>query len=152
LFTYDNPFKVPQTNVTPDPAEAPDDDQARAEAQFRDSLSALDSKNQIEKVDFGRDEAVKKQAVNAEEQAQAERSAEAARIAGAQSEPSTPEKKADPVEPERTAESVFAERAHKPKPAEAPSSAKSKETIARLNAAADAGGKPDLGAHVDVKV
>lgn len=149
LFTYDNPFKVPKTNVNPDPTEVPKDE-SQNEAQFRQSQAELKITDRLKEVDFGRDEAAVKQAENAEEKARARQSAEANRIAEAQSEPSTPEKKVDPAEPQKSAESVFAERAQKPEPAAPPS--KAKETVARINAAADSGGKPDLGAHVDVKV
>lgn len=149
LFTYDNPFKVPKTNVNPDTTETPDDE-SQSEASFRKSQAELEITGRLEEVDFGRDEAQKKQAVNAEEKARATQRAEEQRLAEAQTESSTPVQKADAVEPEKPVESVFAEHARKPQPATPPS--KARETIAKLNSTADAGGKPDLGAHVDVKV
>lgn len=149
LFTYDNPFKVPKTNVTPDTTEAPDD-QSQAEASFRKSQAELEITGRLQEIDFGRDEAERNRAVNAEEKARAVRQAEERRIAEAQSENATSEKKTDPVESKKSTASVFAEHAKTPQPATPPS--KARETIAKLNSAADSGGKPDLGAHVDVKV
>lgn len=150
LFTYNNPFKVPDANVNPDTSEVPED-QSQSESAFHEDQAnlkiaqGLDDKD----LDFGRSDATKAQAAHAAEESQQARQAETKRIEQAQTEPSTPEKKPDPVEPKKAEPSAFAmEAKNNPIPAE---DVATKLAKASKNKAPDPATK-NLGVHVDVKV